>query len=189
VLGWRGAAKRGRLFGRTTDPLLAAPPVDLAVVRPPARRRRAIRTILVPVDSRPNSRLALELAVDLGPIIAGRANARITLLRVVGTRAEAEDPHDALFDKLLDGIDYRQIERQVVQHTSVTNAILEAAEGHDLLIFGAGGQSVFEHIRPRGVSRRLLRDAKPLTVMVKRRPHAVPSLLGRLVRLSHPGGA
>jgi len=189
VLGWRGAAKRGRLFGRTTDPLLAAPPVDMAVVRPPARRRRAIRTILIPVDSRPNSRFALELAVDLGPIIAGRAHARITLLRVVATKAEAEDPHDALFDRLLDGIDYRQVERRVAQHTSVTNAILEAAEDHDLLIFGAGEQSVFEHIRPRGVSRRLLRDAKPLTVMVKRRPHAVPSLFGRLVRLSRPEGA
>jgi len=189
VLGWRGKTKRGRLFGRTTDSLLASPPVDMAVVRPPARRRRTIRTILVPVDAGPNSRLAIELAVDLGPTVAGRAHARITLLHVVSTKAEAEDPHDALFDRLLHGIDYRQIERQVVQHTSATNAILEAAESHDLLIFGAGEQSVFEHIRPRGVSRRLLRDAKPATVMVKRRPHRVPSLLDRLIRQSLSEGA
>ena len=130
VLGWTGKTKRGRIFGRTTDPLLANPPADLAILRPARRQARAVETILVPVSAGRNSRFAVELASDIGRVVAGRKHARITLFRVARTKAEAAAAEDtALFDGLRDGITYGQITTKTALGTSVANAIIAEAGG------------------------------------------------------------
>jgi nucleotide-binding universal stress UspA family protein len=187
VLGWNGTSKRGRTYGRTIDPLLADPPADLAVIRPAARSKDTVRTILVPVEDSDNSRLAIELAVDLGRQVAGRAHAAITVLRVTSTKAAAEEGETALFERLLKDIEYGKIERKTEAATSAANAILEAAQDHDLLILGASETRPFGRLFPRRSDdrlsdrtiKRLLRDAKPATVMVERRPAVLRSFLRR----------
>jgi nucleotide-binding universal stress UspA family protein len=187
VLAWSGATKRGRTYGRTIDPLLASPPSDIAVVRPAARLKREIKRILVPVDTGSNSRLAVEIATDLGRHVAGRAHAMITLLRIVGTKTEAEQVAPEFFDELLEGISYGKLDRKVVVATSEANAILEEAENAGLVIFGATEFQPFGKLFPRTVmgrfssrtTKRILRDAKPTTVMVQRRPAILKSFIQR----------
>ena len=189
VLGWSGKTKRGRAFGRTIDPLLAYPPTDLAVVRPAARRKQTIENILVPIDDSANSRLAIELATDLGRHIAGRAHAAITLLRVTATKAAAEQGETELFSRLLEGIAYGKIETKAQMGTSEANTIIEAAEDFDLVVFGASEESPLGRLFPYKAERRfsawttkrVLRMAKPATIMVKRRPNKLRSLLQRVV--------
>jgi len=183
VLGWTGKTKRGRIFGRTTDPLIANPPADLAVLRPARRRVHAVETIMVPVSAGRNSRFAVELATDIGRVVAGRKHARITLFRVARTKAEAAAAAEdtALFDGLRDGITYGQITTRIALATSVANAIITEAEDYDLVILGAGEERMFERILSGNIAKRVLREAKPSTVMVKRREPALQSLLRRTV--------
>lgn len=189
VLGWSGKSKRGREFGRTIDPLLAQPPADLAIVRPAARQKRELRNILVPIDDSANSRLAIELATDLGRHIAGRAHAEITLLRVTATKTAAEAGETELFERLLDGIEYGKIDTKAQMGASEANTILEAAKGFDLVIFGASDESPLGRLFPSKAknrfslrtAKRVLRLAKPTTVMVKRHPNKLRSLIQRVV--------
>jgi len=187
VLAWSGETKRGRAFGRTIDPLLANPPIDMAIVRPAARAKRTIERILVPVDASSNSRLAIELATDLGRHVAGRAHAAITLLRVTKTKAAAKAGETALFERLLENIDYGKIETRAQAGTSEANTILEEAERFDLVILGASEASPLDGVFPRQArnrfsartTKRILRQAKPMTVLVKRRPAILRSFLRR----------
>jgi amino acid transporter len=181
VLGWKGTAKRGRSFGRTIDPLLANPPTDIVVLRPPARSKRTIENILVPVDPGANSRLAVELASDIGRVAAGRKTAQITLLRVVRTKSEQQAGETELFEELLDGIDYPKTVTNVIQATSIANTIVAEAAKQDMLVFGASDERLFERILAGNIAKRILREAKPLTVMVKRRHPRVYSLLRRTI--------
>lgn len=187
VLGFRGERKRGRTFGRTIDPLLGNPPADLAIVRPAGRTKQVIETILVPIDPGPNSRLAVELAADIGPVVAGRRHARITLLRVVRSKADLKVGSESLFEELCAGIEYRQIDTKVIQAASVANAIIAEARHYDLVIFGASDEPMFKRITAGNLAKRILRDAKPETVMVKRRQPMLYSLLRRTVLPSIPG--
>ncbi len=141
VLGWSGATRRGRSFGRTIDPLLANPPADMAVVRQAAKPKAEVKSILVAVDGGPNSRLAVELATDLGRLVAGRAHAAITVMCVTRTKTAAEGGEPRLFQRLLEGVDYGKIETVARAGTSHTNTIIEEAENFDLVILGAGQTS------------------------------------------------
>jgi len=189
MLAWSGQSKPGRRYGRTIDPLLANPPTDLAVVRPAARKKETVKSILVPVDAGPNSRLAIELAVDLGRHITAPAHADITLLRVTETKAAAEKGETALFEPLLEGIDYRKIKTIAQAGTSEANTIIDIAEGFDLVIFGASeafplkrwlshtGTNFFS----AWTTKRILREAKPTSIMVKRRRAIFRSFVRRML--------
>ena len=179
VIAWNGKSRRGRMFGRTNDALLAGPPADIAVVRPAARMSYDVKTVLVPVDEGADSRRALALAVAIARLVAGRAHARITLLHVTRGGAAAEAGAKALFQSLVEGIDYRQIETKAVAARSVANTVIEEAKGHDLVIFGAGDTGVFRRLLAGSTARRILRHAQPTTVMVKRRQGVLGSLLRR----------
>ena len=149
-----------------------------------------ISRILVPVDDSANSRLAVELATDLGRHIAGRAHAEITLLRVSATKSAADEGETALFARLLEGIDYGKLETRAEAGTSEANTIIEAAGDFDLVIFGASDESSLGRMFGRNAgnrfsawtAKRILRMAKPTTVMVKRKPSKLRSLLQRLVQ-------
>lgn len=188
VLGWTGEKKRGRLFGHTSDELLANPPTDIALVRAAARAKETYERILVPVISGANSRLALELACDIGRVVAGRKHACVTLLHVVRGKEALSAGWDAEFADLREEITYGKLETKLIQGSSIANTIIEEAENHDLMIFGASDEPIFERILTGSISRRLLRDAKPTTVMVKRRQPVLSSLLRRTV-LSNPARA
>ncbi len=187
VLGWSGAARRGRSFGRTIDPLLASPPADMAVVRPATKPKAEVKTILVAVDDGPNSRLAVELATDLGQLVAGRAHAAITVMCVTRTKTAAEAGEPQLFERLLKDIDYGKLETVTRQGTSRANTIIEEAENFDLVILGAGETSRLSRLlghKPDNrftalTSKRVLREASPMTVMVKHCPALLRSFLQR----------
>ena len=158
-------------------------------MRPAARLKRTVASILVPVDDSANSRLAVELAADLGRHIAGRANADITLLHVTRSKTAAKEGETTLFDRLLEGIDYRKVETKSQIGTSTANAVIEAAQNFDLVIFGASEASPVKRLFPARdrtrfsawTAKRILTKARPTTVMVQRRPDILRSLVRRVL--------
>lgn len=150
---------------------------------------KVFNKILVPVDDSANSRLAIELATDIGRHVAGRAHATITLLRVTQTKTAAEAGETELFERLLDGIRYGKIETHARMGTSEANTILESAEDFDLVIFGASDESTLGRLFPGRArnrfslwtAKRVLRLAKPTTITVKHRPNKLRSLVHRVL--------
>ena len=146
-----------------------------------------MKSILVAVDDGPNARLAVELATDLGSVVAGRGRAAITLMCVTRTKTAAEEGEPRLFQRLLEGIDYGKIETVAKAGTSQANTIIEEAENFDLVILGAGQTSRLSRLLGRKpdhrftalTTKRVLRDAAPTTVMVKPRPALLRSFLQR----------
>ncbi len=184
LIGVSAKPKRGRVFGRTTDALLAHPPCEVVVVRPAARLKTSVKTILVPVDDNENSRSAVKLAADLGSVLAGRANAEITLLHVVSTKAQADSGQEPLFERVLEGVDYKKLKKEVVVASSVANKVIEAAEAFDLVVFGLSEGSVLQRMKRNRTGRRILRNAKPTAIMVVRRQPALKSLLRQALEKS-----
>ncbi len=67
LLGWPGYThSEGRLYGSIIDPIVENPPTNVAVVR--YRKYRPLKNILVPISGGPNSRLAVDTAVNMASV-------------------------------------------------------------------------------------------------------------------------
>ena len=131
VLGWPGYTNTsGQLFGSVIDPIVDNPPADIAVVR--YRRRRAVHTVLVPVAGGPNSRRAVKMAVNMAQAEQG-APARVVSAahRRSGQGSAAEARSEQFFREALEGIEYGNLERRIVEGVDVVETMLKVAEGGD----------------------------------------------------------
>jgi len=152
----------------------------MAIVR--YRAYRPLRSILVPVAGGPNSRRAARMAVNMahgesdGPV-------RVTLLHVLppGSRPADQVRARQVMDYALEGLSYDAVHRQTVEGTNVVDAVLEAAEGHDLIVIGATEEPLFKNLLAGNISREVARRAEVSVVVVKRRSSALHSLLRQTV--------
>jgi basic amino acid/polyamine antiporter, APA family len=181
VLGWPGYTKTaGRLFGSVVDPIVDNPPTDIAVVR--YRAFRPLRSVLVPVAGGPNSRRATRMAVNMarggenGPV-------GVTLLHVLppGAGEAGEVQARQVMDYCLEGLSYEPVARLVVESGHVVEAVLEAAQGHDLIVIGATQEPLFKNLLVGSIPEEVARRAKVTVVMVKRRSSPLHSLLRQTV--------
>ncbi len=181
VLGWPGYTNTaGRLFGSVIDPILDNPPTDMAIVR--YRAYRPLRSILVPVAGGPNSRRAVRMAVNMA---RGEADGpvHVTLLHVLrpGSGPADEVRAQQIMDYALEGLSYEAVQRQTVEAADVVDAVLGAAESHDLIVIGATEEPLFRNLLAGNISREVARRAGVTVVVVKRRSSALHSLLRQTV--------
>lgn len=191
VIGWPGYTNTaGRLFGSVIDPLLDNPPTDMAVVRYVRDGGlMPIRTILVPVAGGPNSRRAVRLAThlarggDTGP-------AKVTILNVAppGAGQTSHIQAQKVFDYTLDGIDYDNIERKVVEGSSVADTIIKESEGYDFIVIGASEEPLFKNLLVGNVAQQVAKQASASTIMVKRRSSRLHSMLRQTVLMPTTNG-
>jgi amino acid transporter/nucleotide-binding universal stress UspA family protein len=168
VLGWPGfTGTSGRLFGSVIDPIIDNPPVDVVLVR--YRKRRPIRSIVVPVAGGPNSRRAVRIAVAMAQS-GEQGPAQVDLLHVLPPEAPDGSwvkAHHAI-DYILEGIDYERISSNIVEGLDVVNTVIEESKGYDLIVLGATEEPLFKNLLVGRLPERIVRQADVTVVVVKR---------------------
>ena len=187
VLGWPGYTNtEGRALGSVMDQIVGDPPTDIVVVR--YREQRPIRNVLVPVGGGPNSRRALKVAVSMARQAKDKP-AAIHLMHVVppglGERGAARA--ELSFRELMEGIEYPNVRKMVVQSEKVVDAILETARGDDeqpasdLIVLGATNEPLFRRLLLGNIPETIAREAGVTTIVVKRRNGPLHSFLRQTV--------
>jgi amino acid transporter len=183
ILGWPGYTNTaGRLYGSVIDPIVDDPPCDIALVR--YREQRPIRSIFVPVSGGPNSRRVVRAAVQMARM-GEEGPAKVNLMHIVptgsGTRERIRT--DQIFDYATEGIDYPNIERNIIEGTSVLDTILESAENCecDLIVIGAADEPLFRNLLVGNIADQVANRAKVTVIVVKRRQSAFHSFLRQTV--------
>jgi amino acid transporter len=183
ILGWPGYTNTaGRLYGSVIDPIVDDPPCDIALVR--YREQRPIRSIFVPVSGGPNSRRVVRAAVQMARM-GEEGPAKVILMHIVptgsGTRERIRT--DQIFDYATEGIDYPNIERNIIEGTSVLDTILESAENCecDLIVIGAADEPLFRNLLVGNIADQVANRAKVTVIVVKRRQSAFHSFLRQTV--------
>jgi nucleotide-binding universal stress UspA family protein len=149
LMGWRGEVRGPGLRGTNVAGVVKAADTNVLVLKDNGLDE--VRRILVPVGSGPHSRLGLTLAQQL----ADEWGATITAMTVqVGeghAEAKSDFEHESL--ELFQGLAEESVrtaleetgvtaEVKTVIGTDVALAIVDTAEGHDLIVIGASDEWV-----------------------------------------------
>ncbi|MGD2252921.1 MAG: amino acid permease [Anaerolineales bacterium] len=168
VLGWPGYTRtQGRLFGSVIDPIVDNPPTDVVVVR--YRKRRPVRSVIVPVAGGPNSRRAVRIGIAMA--MSGEDGpAKVVLLHVlpVGAGSGGMKRAQHAMDYILEGIDYAPIERRIVEGTDIVDTVIEQSQGQDLIVLGATEEPLFKNLLVGRLPERIVRRAEVSVLVVKR---------------------
>ena len=140
---------------------------DIAIVRGPVAN--PMRNILVPLRGGPYAELALRISLS----ITRNTNASITTFHITPTQAVKgqEAPFRGLAYVLTHLTEVNALEAQTDQPA---DAILEAAQGKDLVVLGATVQPQGAGVTIGPVTERILRDS-PAGVMVVKTRRALPA--------------
>jgi nucleotide-binding universal stress UspA family protein len=184
LFGWPGATSgAAQLFGSVIDPLVADPPLDVAVAR--LRQRDLPQRILVPIAGGPHTALALRVAAALAKA-APRGAGSVTLLYVArpsdGPAATAR--WWAQVAPLVEPTD-TPISTMVVHSSDVTAAILQAVVEFDAVVLGATREPLFERVLFGTIPELVAARCARTVIMVKSRPHPLTSSVRRLARMFH----
>ncbi|MFQ5340476.1 MAG: amino acid permease [Anaerolineae bacterium] len=181
VLGWPGYTNTaGRLYGSVIDPIVDNPPTDIAVVR--HRQQRPLRSVLVPVAGGPNSRRAAKMAITMAAA-SDDGPAKVTLLHVVPPGARSGDlvRAEKAFNYALNGLDYENVERRIVEGSSVVETVLDHATGYDLIVTGATEEPLFRNLLMGNIAEEVAKRAEVTVIVVKRRSSPLHSFLRQTV--------
>jgi amino acid transporter/nucleotide-binding universal stress UspA family protein len=164
VLGWKGTRRRGKtILGRNLDRVVREAPCDVVIIKT-ARLSKNIENILLVSGGYFETRKALLLALP----IAREFGAKIEILSVVTDdkqvelmRGNAERlSHMANRVKVANEVKY-------VYSRSFVNAILDRVQHSDILVMGAGPQSVFERTLFGATYDRIIRSVDVPVLVVK----------------------
>ena len=181
VLGWPGYTNSsGSVFGSVIDPIVDNPPTDVVVVR--YRPWRRLKKILVPVTGGLNSRMAVKLAASMANA-ESQEDVSLTILHVLplGSNERAEVVGQRALGASQEGVEYDHIETKMVQGDDRAIAILDAAEGYDLIVIGASDEPVFRNFMVGTLAERVARDANVTVMMVKRRSSPIHSFVRQTI--------
>jgi glucosyl-3-phosphoglycerate synthase len=173
LLGWKGwKGSEDGVFGSTIDQAVKNAPCDIAVVS--RLNPNACKRVLVPIRGGPHAALALQLGVAL----AERAGGTVSALRVeaVGRAPEQIAEETEEFQAVMATSPRPELTlEKVVRGHSVEQAILDQAEGHNVVVMGASAagerDSLFGPIAD-SVAQQLQKQA--LVVVKTRIPGDLP---------------
>jgi len=154
-------------LGSSLAEVMQRSPGDIAIVRGPVVN--PLRNILVPLRGGPYAELALRIALS----ITRNTNARITSLHITPTQATKgqEAPFRGLAYVLTQLTEVNALEAQTDQPV---DAILDAAQGKDLVVLGATVQPQSAAVTIGPVTERILRES-PAGVMVVKTRRTMPA--------------
>ena len=181
VLGWPGYTNSsGSVFGSVIDPIVDNPPTDVVVVR--YRPWRPLKKILVPVTGGLNSRMAVKLAASMANA-ESQEDVSLTILHVLplGSNERAEVVGQRALDASQEGVESDHIETKMVQGDDRAIAILDVAEGYDMIVIGASDEPVFRNFMVGTLAERVARDANVTVMMVKRRSSPIHSFVRQTI--------
>lgn len=181
VLGWPGYTyTSGKLFGSVIDPIVDNPPTDVVVVR--HRKRRPLRKVLVPITGALNSRTAVKLAVNMARSgVDGPAHVRLLHVMPVNSRNGDLVRAQAAIDGMLEGVEYENLESELVEGQDPVETILDYSEGYDLIVVPASDEPLFKNLLVGTMPERIARRAKVTVMMVKRRSSPLHSFVRQAI--------
>jgi len=108
---------------------------------------------------------------------------KVTLVHAVPVGARSADRVRAeqVFKYVTEGIHYEQMEKCIVEGTSVVEAVLAQAEGYDLIIVGATAEPLFKNLLLGSISEQIADRAAVTVVVVKGRSSPFHSFLRQTV--------
>ena len=133
LLPWKGSASSDdKLFGRTIDRLVEAPPCNLLITR--AGDLAGFKKILLPVRGGPYAEFAVGIAAQLAITLDGE----ITVLHCE-QRFAAPEFGENLYQTFIQRLRFQpQVKRLVTVRGDPREAILQETPQHDIVIIGAG---------------------------------------------------
>lgn len=179
VVGWQGRVHRSdAVFGTTVDTLVERAPCDLYIERV-GREAEGVDSVLLPVAGGPHVGVAARMA----RAIALRNGARVVVFSVAvdddsldGADAFVAEGRAALTKGTDDGL---RVETATSRDDDVTDAIVEEAAEHDVVILGTTRQGAIRRTLVGSVPRRVV-ERTAQTVILARDGDAVGGPLHRL---------
>ncbi|MDZ7849935.1 MAG: universal stress protein [Halodesulfurarchaeum sp.] len=181
LIGWDSDPRRSdALLGTTVDKVLERAATDVYVERI-GREAGTVEEVLVPVAGGPNVRASVIAA----GAIAVANDASVTIIAVAEDetgREGAQSNAEAGLETLKRAIDGPvTAETRVVSGERVEDAIIEVADGYDVIVLGATRKGVLRGRLVGSVPRRVVRGTDR-TVIVARGERGKPGFLGRISR-------
>lgn len=167
LVGWHGRPRRdGIVLGSTIDDVLRRAPCDVLVERigPTAD---GVERVLLPVAGGPH----LPFAASVADAIAGANDASVRLLTVVDPDAtDAErDRSRGILDEAA-GLLVAPVETCLEESASIEDAVLEATDDCDLVVFGATRRGPVRRRLIGSVPQAVGRRSDRSVIVARRRP-------------------
>jgi uncharacterized hydrophobic protein (TIGR00271 family) len=167
ILGWSGQITRGRYrLGQTLDPVIQSSPCDILLMR--GNDVDEIQRILIPAAGGPNAPKAFHIAQAIAP------DAEITAIYVAIKRLGppeiliGSDRLKVVVQELPNADEIRH--RVVVAENPVDGILKELKSGYDLLLLGAGEESMLDRFIFGDVVQAILSQSSIPAIIVRRRP-------------------
>ena len=178
VIGWDSEPSRSdSLLGTTVDAVFERAPTDVYAERI-GREADGVDSVLIPVAGGPHVRAAVTGA----GAIAKENQAKLTVFSVGGAetskaqaRSYVDEGSRTLLEVLGGSVD---VETQVEMADSIEDAIIDAAETHDVIVFGATRKGVLRGRLVGSVPRHVVKGTDK-TVIVARGESGTMGILGR----------
>jgi amino acid transporter/nucleotide-binding universal stress UspA family protein len=179
-IGWRGSTKtRKAIFGGTVDALLARAPCDVAVVRTrlawqPSEFRR------IALLSGPHRHV--RPAADLAAALTRDPPATVTVLRVVGSERERQQPDDDV-EALVEHLHRLGLDTTVrtIVNRRTASAVIGESDRFDLLILGSPPGLLRKVIARRG-EEEVAKSSKCPIVLYRHRGATATDFLRPIAR-------
>jgi len=162
IMGWHGKP-RSRLFrlGSTVDVVLERAPCNVVILK--GLGNRTFKRILVPLRSRPNSALALEVA----GILAEKYDAEIVSFLVNEKNRKIDSTKIFEILSRRPNINRTRIKTKHVDSHNTVEAILKEAQSYDLLVLGTTREPLIRQITRDSVSYAVARAYRKPMIIVK----------------------
>ncbi|MBS3759905.1 universal stress protein [Halodesulfurarchaeum sp.] len=179
VIGWDSEPSRSdALLGTTVDAVFERAPTDVYAERI-GREAGGVGSVLVPVAGGPHVRAA----VTAGGAIATENQAQLTVFSVGRAETDRESAQSFVEEgvETFEGVlgDSMDVETHVEMADSIEDAIVDAAEAHDVVVFGATRKGVLRGRLVGSVPRHVV-NRTDKTVLIARGEHGTIGVLGRL---------
>jgi nucleotide-binding universal stress UspA family protein len=162
LLGWRGAAADGHVFGSTIGPVVKRSPCDVSLVE--VRGDDAGTTVAL-AGPGPHAPVAARRAADF----AAAGDDRPTLLNVQPPREDATDRGAAAVEWVAQraGLSPDEYEARVVVAGDVESAILDAVADYDTVCVGLSERSDTSRLLFGSIAERISRDTAGNVAVVR----------------------
>jgi uncharacterized hydrophobic protein (TIGR00271 family) len=165
LLGWTGVSDRGAAVGPVIDDVVNLAMCDVALLR--GELGDECENILVPTGGGPHAPVALRLGTQL----AQSLHSSITLLTFItdDSRHDSTDASQAVIDRTCEAAssDF-PVETSIVPTDDIQQALLNRAEGFDLIIMGASQQGPIDQVVFGGLPESVARHSKSPVILVRR---------------------
>ena len=175
IIGWHGRPRTyGFRFGRTIDPIIERSPCNVVILKGGGNQQ--FKRILVPVAGGPNGGFALEIAC----MLVDKEEGVINVFTVATDRDKFDVVGFVSEHKERLQIPGEHISMKAVNATKVTEAILQEAEEHDLVVIGCTRKSRIYQMTREAVPEAVARRCQQPVVMVNA-AHGIQSWIKRWI--------